>query len=198
LSNLLAGWLIEQYNELVMDYRIRRLPPLEESRQYHLYDQENRLGLVADFGSPWLGGLRGSYVRFGLPSSDLVALMDVSVSSRKKNGRSHIAYAIQQNHAVSAILNKYQVGDKPPYFVIEADEQLWLALPQADQKHYLLYNEVPSDLMITNEPVTTSLPAPIGTIYFEIGEYDYQIVMPPQELNFPQLIMLALVFLIDE
>lgn len=183
-----------------MDYRIQQLSSSGESRQYHLYDEKGKLALVADFGSPWLVGLPGSYVRFGLPSGNLVALMDMKAPGREKNGRQHIAYAIQQNHAVSAIINRHSVDERRPYYVIEVGDLLWLALPSSSNAthHYTLYNEVPSDLMVYDEPTEAALPDPVGYVYADIADFDYQIVLPSQRPRNPQLIALAFAFLIDE
>lgn len=182
-----------------MDYRIQRLSTSGESRRYHLYDESSKVIMVADYGSPWLVGLPGSYVRFGLPSGNLVALMDMKAPERVKNGRQHTAYAIQQNHAVSAIINRHTVDDRRPYYVIEVGELLWLALPSSKAiHHYTLYNEVPSDLMVYDEPTEAALPDPVGYVYADIADFDYQIVLPSQRPRNPQLIALAFAFLIDE
>lgn len=181
-----------------MDYRILRLSPFGESRQFHLFDRDDRLRLVADHNSPWLSGLPGSHVRFGLPSGDQTAIMDLKAPERIKNGRQHTAYAVVKNHAVFAILNKHVIPGRPPYYVIEVGELLWLALPNTDEpKHYSLYNEVPSDLMVYDEPTQSDLPDPIGSVYHGIGDYDYQIAMPPHQPQNPSLIALSLAFLID-
>lgn len=181
-----------------MDYRIKRLPPFEESKQFHLFDREDRLRLVADHNSPWLTGLPGSHVQFGKPSGVMVASMDLKAPERVKNGRQHTAYAIVKDHAVFAILNKHVIPDKQPYYIIEVGELLWLALPHTDEpKHYSLYDEVPSDLMVYDEPNHSDLPDAIGNIYHEIGDYDYQAALPTVRTQDPTLITLALVFLID-
>lgn len=182
-----------------MDYRIQRLSHDGESRQYHLYDDSSKLRLVADFGSPWLAGLPGTYVRFGLPSGNMVALMDMKAPEREKNGRQHTAYAIQQDHAVFAIINRHTVEGREPYYVIEVADLLWLVLPTTGSTHhYTLYNEVPSDLMVYNEPTEAALPEPVGYVYSDIADFDYQIVLPAQRPKNPQLIALAFAFLIDE
>ena len=181
-----------------MDYRIQRLSSYGESKQFHLFGQEDRLELVADYNSPWLSGLSGSHVRFGLPSGDMVAFMDLKAPERMKNGRQHTAYAIVKDHAVFAIVNKHLIPERLPYYVLEVADILWLALPNANEpKHFSLYNEVPADLMVYDEPTQSDLPNAIGNIYHDIGEYDYQIVMPSNQPQSPSLIALALTFLID-
>ncbi|MEM7336150.1 MAG: hypothetical protein AAF490_28980 [Chloroflexota bacterium] len=181
-----------------MDYRINRLSPYGESKQYHLFGQDDRLLLVADHNSPWLTGLPGSHVRFGRATGDVVASMDLKVPMRTKNGRQHTAYAIVKDHAVFAIINKHVIPERTPYYVVEVDGILWLALSSNDEpKHYAIYNEVPSDLLVYDEPSQSDLPNPIGSIYHDIGDYDYQIVMPPTRPQNPALVALSLTFLID-
>ena len=182
-----------------MDYHIQRLPSQQDpARQYHLYSHESKLVLVADYGSPWLSGLPNSHVRFGLPSGDLVGIMDLKAPEDMKDGRQHTAYALVLDHAVFAIINKHTIPERLPYYVIEVADILWLALPKEDQpKHYSLYNEVPSDLMVYDEPTQSILPEPIGHVFHAVGEYDYQIVMPSLLPKNPNLIALALTFLID-
>lgn len=181
-----------------MDYRIQRLSSYGESTQFHLYDRDSKLTLVADHNSPWLSGLPGSHVRFGLPSGDMVAFMDLKAPEREKNGRQHVAYAIVKDHAVFAIINKHMLPERVPYFVIEVADILWLALSTTNEpKTYSVYNEVPSDLLVYDEPTHSDLPGAIGNIYHGIGDYDYQILMPPTKPQHPDLIALALTFLID-
>ncbi len=181
-----------------MDYRINRLSPFGESRQYHLFGQDDRLLLVADYKSPWLANLPKSHVRFGRSNGSEVASMDLKAPERMKNGRQHTAYAIVKDHAVFAIINKHVIPERPPYYVVEVADILWLALSSNDEpKHYSIYDEVPSDLLVYDEPSQSDLPNPIGQVYHGIGDHHYQIVMPPTRPQNPALVALSLSFLID-
>lgn len=181
-----------------MDYRIKRLSSNRESNQYHLYDRDNKLILVADHGSPWLEGLPRSHVRFAKPDGIGIASMDLKAPERTKFGRQHMAYALVANHAVFAIINKYWKDKQPPYFVVEVADILWLVLSNKEEpKNFALYNEVPADLMVFDEVSQSSLPDSVGNIYHGIGEYDYQISMPPVHPDNSALVTLALIFLID-
>ncbi|MCA9929538.1 MAG: hypothetical protein KC419_13725 [Anaerolineales bacterium] len=186
-----------------MDFGIVRLSSeWPGAKLYHLYDKKGKLRVVADHGTPWLPVDPQQHVRFARPSGDLVATMDLTwLPKQQRNGRHHVAYAIIIDHAVYAILNKYWDGNDnqaAPYFVLEAGEELWLALDKPhEDRHYTLYDEVPSDLMITSDPQQSQLPEPIGYLYQGLGEYDYNIVFPTEQLQHPALVSLALIFLID-
>jgi len=158
--------------------------------------------LVADHGTPWLPDDPQQHVRFALPSGDTVATMDLTWAAQSgRNGRQHIAYAIVMDHAVYAIINKYwnaNAEDAQPYFVIEVAETMWLVLgKESDNQHYTLYDQVPSDLMIYDQPLQSELPDPVGYLYAGLGEHDFNIVMPTHQINYPALVSLALIFLVD-
>lgn len=188
-----------------MDYGIKRVrTDWPTARCYHVYDNRNRLILVADHGTPWLQPDPQQQVRFALPSGEPQASMDLTwMAKRSRNGRQHIAYAIILDHAVFAIINKYweEAADTGvlPYYVLEIADTLWLALakPGAD-RHFAFYDEVPSDLMIYEQPQQSELPQPIGHIYHGLGHYAYNVAMPVQQLRHPALVALAMAFLIDQ
>lgn len=190
---------------LVMDYRIQRVhTDWPTARCYHAYDSRGKLVLVADHGTPWLVPDPQQQMRFGLPSGDELASMDLTWSGkRSRNGRQHVAYAIILDHAVYAIINKYweetaDPEEKPPYYVLEISDMLWLALgKEGDSRSYAFYDEVPSDLMIYDRPQQSDLPEPIGHLYQGLGVYDFNVVMPLQAISRPALVMLALAFLVD-
>ncbi len=158
--------------------------------------------MIADHGTPWLPDDPQQHVRFALPSGDTVATMDLTWAPKPgRNGRQHIAYAIIVDHAVYAIINKYwntKKANAQPYYVVEVAETLWLVLgKESDHQHFSLYGEVPSDLMIYDEPHQAELPDPIGYLYAGLGEYDFNIVMPTYQITYPALVSLALIFLVD-
>jgi hypothetical protein len=186
-----------------MDYGIQRLSSsIPDVRRYHLFDSQNKLKLVADHGTPWILPAGSNQVRFGLPSGEVRATMDLTWTAReKRNGRQHVAYAIIVDHAVYAIINRYshvEDNGQPDYFVLEVADTLWLALGKANSAgHYTLYDEIPSDLMISDTPEQADLPDPIGYLYQGLGEFDYNVVIPQKQITEPTLIALALSFLID-
>ena len=186
-----------------MDFGTLRLPAdSPEIKRYHLFDKKGKMILVADHGTPWLPADPQKHVRFALPSGDVVATMDLTWAAKKgRNGRQHTAYAIIVDHAVYAIINKYWDANNDevrPYFVIEVVETLWLVLgKETENSHYSIYGEVPPDLMILNEPNQSELPDPIGFLYAGLGEYDFNIAMPTHQIDYPALVSMALIFLLD-
>jgi len=186
-----------------MDFGILRLPSdLPSVKRYHLFDKKGKMILVADHGTPWLLDDPQRHVRFALPSGDTMATMDLTWAAKpKRNGRLHIAYAIILDHAVYAIINKYQntkVENAIPYYVIEVAETLWLVLgKKSDNQHYSVYGDVPSDLMIYDEPEQAKLPDPIGFLVAGLDDYDFKIAIPTHQINYPALVSLALIFLVD-
>ncbi|KAA3657937.1 MAG: hypothetical protein DWQ04_26655 [Chloroflexi bacterium] len=187
-----------------MDFGILRLPSdIPTVKRYHLFDKKGKMILVADHGTPWLPDDPERHVRFALPAGDTLATMELTWTKKPgRNGRLHTAYAIILDHVVYAIINKYlntRVENAQSYYVVEVAETLWLALSkETDDQHYSLYGQVPSDLMIYDEPQQAKLPDPIGFLYAGLsGEYDFNIAMPTHQINYPALVSLALVFLVD-
>lgn len=153
--------------------------------------------LVADHATPWLANFPSSYVRFADRAGKPLGSMDMTPMEKNRNGRSHSAYALVVDHAVFAILNRYQETPHPAYFVVESGESLWVALPTTDEAfQYNLYDEVPADLMTSEQPLQTQMES-IGQIYQGVGEYDYRIDMPLLGSQDPGLLALALAFLIN-
>lgn len=185
-----------------MDFAIRRLSAERDSgRRYHLFDGKGQLRLVADYASPWLPADEQNRVRFARSGGQLVASLDLPEErGRVRNGRSHTSYALILDHAVYAILNKYQEehSDKPPFFTIEADDLTWLAWPDPQAQSLLtFYSDVPAGLMLVNDPQDLAGRDPAGIVDQAAGEYDFRVTLPVNPLHHVDLILLALVFLAD-
>lgn len=196
-----------------MDFGIQRLQVAgtEAGAPYHLYDRDGRLILVADTGTPWITADARQHVRFALPDGKEVATLDLPLDSKghtKKEAR-HTAYAIIQNHAVYAIINEYTrpaaEGKKArPYFVLEVETAMWLAMPQRSEGgviHYAIYDEVPPGINTPEGVAVADFPEPIGAIRSGAAgsppPYDYTVDLTLGYITHSALVILALVFLID-
>ncbi|MCB9419308.1 MAG: hypothetical protein H6667_05870 [Ardenticatenaceae bacterium] len=185
-----------------MEFEIRRLHAgLGSGRRYHLLDGKSRLQLVADYASPWLPADEANRVRFARSGGQVVASLDLPEGEgRVRNGRIHTSHALIIDHAVYAIINKYQDenGRKPPFFTIEADGMTWLAWNRPDDDNLLtLYKEVPTNLMIVEDPLKSMPIDPVGQVTRAAQEHDFTVSIPVNPLHHADLIMLALVFLVD-
>ena len=186
-----------------MDFGIRRLHDEQGSgRHYHLFDAQDQLRLVADFASPWLPAGEADRVRFARSSGQLVASLDLpEEEGKKRNGRVHTSYALILDHAVYAIINKYQQTDnnKQPFFTIEADGVTWLAWSNPDSDILLtLYKEVPANLMVVSDPFESAPIDPVGAVKRAAGDRDFVVTLPVNPLHHADLVTLALVFLFDQ
>lgn len=186
-----------------MDFGIKRLPTVQDSgRRYHLFDGKGKLRLVADYASPWLPANERNRVRFARSGGQLVALLDLPVGEgRVRNGRIHTSYALILDHAVYAIVNQYRAehGQKPPFFTIEADGVTWLAWSKPDSEVLLmLYKEIPANLMIVNDPLASEQLDPIGRVDRSAAEYDFSVMLPVHPFHHADVIVLALIFLLDQ
>lgn len=188
-----------------MKFGVRRLNSnLQYSRRYHLFDEDGRLELVADHGSPWLLADPDRTVRFARANGDAVASMALPRQRPESgNGQHSVSYAIILNHAVYAIVNEHQDSTKTDsvlstYFTIEVEGMRWLALKQPARDAYVcLYDEVPADLTIYEEPLEAPLPEPVGEIHQSTGEYDLTAEISAGRLTQTALVLLALIFLVD-
>ena len=186
---------------MVMDFGIKRLQSdINLGRRYHLFDGKGKLLLVADHASPWLPLDELNRVRFARSGGQVVGALDLPLGmGLLRNGRTHTSFALILDHAVYAILNKYQgeAGDRPPFFTIEADGMTWLAWSEPESESVLaLYNEVPSNLMIVSDPVESALLDPVGTVG-QAGD-TFSVNLPINPFHHADIIMLALIFLLDQ
>ncbi len=193
------------YNETIMNFSVQRLHTEEDSaRRYHLFNGRGKLTLVADYGSPWLRGAEDAQrqVRFAWSSGELVATLDLpEKGERQADDLVHTSYALILDHAVYAIINAYQAGNEPdttPYFTIEVEGMVWLVWgKEQDDALFTLYDQVPSNLAVSDNPLESGLIEPIGRIHRTQGDYDLTITLPDQRLHEAALLALALLFLID-
>lgn len=187
-----------------MDFRISRLHADQDSARYHLFNEQNRLILVADHGSPWLPpDLRGN-VRFARPNGELVAKLHLSQTAVKRNRRRpYTDYAIILNHAVYAIIQEYHSPISTnehlsfPYFILNVEGLKWLALKPDADSFFALYDRVPFWLGRATRAGQPDLPRPVGHIAQTAVGYDFTITFSTARLNHSPLISLALIFLID-
>ena len=196
-----------------MDFGIRRLQVagMEAGAPYHLFDRDGRLILVADTGTPWIQADARQHVRFALPDGKEVATLDLPWNGKvhpKKEAR-NVAYAIIQNHAVYAIINEYTRaaadGKKTrPYFVMEVETAMWLAMAQRGEGgalSYAIYDEVPPGINTPDGVAVADFPEPIGRVQRGASggdpPYDYTVDLALGRVTHSALIVLALVFLID-
>ena len=122
----------------MVDFGIKRLRAEQKdaSRVYHLFDRDDTLKLVADYGSPWhLSEHADRTVRFAETSGKTIAHMDLAATDMKTTGsRQSRDYAIVLNHAVYAILSEYHSHDNDStertYFVMRVADSMWLALKE--------------------------------------------------------------------
>jgi hypothetical protein len=187
---------------MVMNLAIRRLSAERDfGQRYHLFDGKGKLTLVADYASPWLPDDERHRVRFARSGGQVVASLDLPErEGRVRNGRSHTSYALILDHAVYAILNKYQEEnrDKPPFFTIEADGLTWLAWHEPDGDSLLtFFSDVPPGLMLVNDPQDLTPYDPAGAVNQAAGEYDFMVTLLDNPLHHAELILLALIFLVD-
>ena len=188
-----------------MRFGIKRLDAGgQNGRRYHLFDEGGRLKVVVDHGSPWLAAEPDHPVRFARSSGDVVASMGLARHvSQSGSGQRYASYAIIVNHAVYAIINKHYdsthvEGTSATHFTIEVEGMRWLALKQPARDAYIcLYDEVPADLTVYDEPLEAPLPEPAGQVYQSTGEYDFAAEAAAGRLTHTDLVLLALIFLIE-
>jgi hypothetical protein len=118
------------------------------------------------------------------------------------NGRQSTDYAIVMNHAVYAILSEYHSHEEAAeriYFVLRVADSAWLALQEdTNEPYFTLYDEVPASLTSRSmEPTYSDLPDPIGEINRRVHQYDYTVSWQSEIIKHLDLLIMALVFLID-
>ncbi len=191
-----------------MEYRIKFLEGQEKGVQRcHLYVGQDRLALVADFGTPWLANEPGK-VRIGRPSGEVIASLEFpGLESISKGGKPRISYALIYDHAVYAIITKYPWPEPKepgalPYFVLEAEEQKWLALGELQNGRtphvrFVLCDDMSDNLQIYARPFDECAADPGGQIdQAEDDKTEFKVTLPDGRFRQSQIILLALVFLI--
>lgn len=192
-----------------MEYTVRFLSTDSTAmRRGHLYVGHNRLSLVIDYNTPWLAEETGK-VRFSRPSGDMLASLEFpGLKTTGKGGQTRISYALIYDDAVYAIFNQHPWPDEDdvnvwPYFVIETEGQRWLAISgeshgRSSAFHFALCDKTPANLQPYSQAMDGCLADPVGQITRPAETDDFLVKMPDGRLRQPQLILLALVFLIHQ
>jgi hypothetical protein len=191
-----------------MDFGVRFLEPHSEVLQRcHFYNDQGKLSLVAEYGTPWQED-ENSKIRIATPGGEPLATLDFpGVETTGKQGKGRIAYALIHDHAVYAIITKHAPmdlddDDALPYFTVEVEGERWLALGEKENgrsavSKFNLCDEAPSSLDVYANPQDACNEA-IGKIRRILGDYDYDITFPANRFQQPELISLALAFLIHQ
>lgn len=195
-----------------MDFGVKRISSDGASRRYHLYNNQERLVMVADQGSPWLSANFPHRVQFSQPDGQVIATLDLPRVGRKEGGKGaqHVDYVVILNYAVYAIINEYRwtavKGEKrqPPYYILEVDQKLWLAQPQGSDSLFLLYDEVPPKFAAHETLAVPDLLEANGRIQLLTPDtaeytsaYHFIVELSPDQMEHAGLVVLALIFLID-
>lgn len=191
-----------------MEFGIRFLEPhTRELQRCHFYDDQGKLSLVAEFGTPWQE-TENSKIHIADPGGEPLATLDFpGVETTGKQGRGRIGYALIYDHAVYAIVTKHAPVDPDeetslPYFTIEVEGERWLVLGERGNERlpiskFFLCDNAPSDLAVYANPLDACSES-VGKIRRVVGDYDYDIVFPDGRFQQPRLISLALAFLIHQ
>lgn len=187
-----------------MNFIVKRLStPDATTRIFHLFDEKERLLLVAELGSPWSSGALEDEVRFSKPDGALLAkLTSSSAKPTNKNGYWHTDYALIVDFAVHAIFNAYHHdGTKGSYYILEVGESRWLALVGENGRVHF-FDSVPSDFPIKKGTTQGDnftdlvLSDAVGTMT-QLDETHMQIELPVGRLSYLSLIALAWVAVFD-
>mgnify|MGYP001335335143 CR=1 FL=1 len=208
-STLFGGLADGLYNVFNMDYSVRFLQ-LDSNGKHcgHLYVGQNRLSLVADYGSPWLKDEPGK-VRLARPSGEFIASLEFpGLKTTSKGGNPRTNYALVYDHAVYAIITEYpwpqpNEPDAAPYFEIETEGQRWVALNRpADGRSptacYVLCADAPANFQPYTQPLDNCLSDPVGQIDRQEAASEFVVMLPDGRFRQAQLILLSLVFLIHQ
>lgn len=186
-----------------MEFRIKRVYAGDEpTRCYHLYNQQEKLILVADHDTPWLPEDSHHQVRFARADGELVASLDLPWQADKhKSGMSFTRHAIILDHAVYAIISVYwdkEINDKRPYLVIEVEGHRWFAkCCHPDGYDYAIYENVPTNLTVVDELLEEELPPLVGYLNTVVGGREFDLALPGKILQKTAVIALAILFLLD-
>ncbi|MCL4867560.1 MAG: hypothetical protein KJ063_01210 [Anaerolineae bacterium] len=190
------------------NYTVARINHTPESAQYHLLDHRDKVLLVADYGSPWVPSHQ---LRLARPDGKPIAALTLprpTFSRLRRQTPTLASYALVIENSVYAVINKLQPAaanqSDVPYFIIEVESQKWLALDEPEQKgRFALYSGVPPRLAFTPLrqlplPATIGLITPLEPPQDEAETaYAFTITLEPGRLRHVNLILLALLFLLD-
>lgn len=184
----------------MLAFRIRRMPPVASDRRYQLFNDQGELALIADYGSPWLPRAVPNQVRFALCDGRAVATLDLPQDFEQRAGPA--SYAVIFDYAVHAIINEVSPSSTRslaggPFFTLEAGGKAWLVLPRdGQQAGYALYRS-PGGYSRNLDPDLAAISDPIGSIDSGAGRFDFVAELPLGELEQGEIVILALVFLMD-
>lgn len=183
-----------------MDLAVRRLTASAGGApNYHLLDPQGNILLVADQSiAPNLDERR--QVRLARPDGRLLATIDLPLAG---SGAESADYAIIYDYAVYAILSVHAPESEEreltgPYFTLEVEGERWAAVPDPTLDHcYALYDEVPRGLTPYGSLADLDLPPAIGRICRVDTDVAFTVTLDLARLQQPDLIILALAYLID-
>lgn len=187
-----------------MNFVIKPLHTINDTmRLYHLFDDDDSLVMVADYGSPWSSSEANQQVRFAWPNGTSLAILDLQSANHKQSGnKQHTDFALVMGYAVYSMISHYHssiTSDGLPehYFVIKMEEMEWLALPEGDD--LLIYGTVPfSFVSRCHVPDVAILPDVIGRLTaVSPTSPDKTISLPFGSISHTPLIALALSFLLE-
>jgi hypothetical protein len=182
-----------------MDYTVRRLSSgAGQPSNYHLLNRQDTVLIVADQSvAPDAEARR--QVRLARPDGRLLATIELPLVDSSAGTTD---YAIIHDYAVYAILSVHSRATEDgapavPYFTLEVEGERWMALPEAQLEGcYALYDEVPRGLSSV-ALADLDLPPAIGRLCAGAGDYAYTVSLDEERLQQPELIVLALAYLID-
>jgi hypothetical protein len=186
----------------MFDFGIQRLLPTVDGRRYHLFNDQNELVLIADFGSPWLASEPRKQVRFAHSDGRLVATLEFPDDAFRRNEAAR-SYAIIFDYAVYALINEIRPspgasGAADLSYTIEAGGNRWLLLPHGEQALAYALHRLPRSFGRNLQPNADELPEPVGSIRRAEGGFDYVASIPDEVIAQSALITLALIFLLDD
>ncbi len=184
-----------------MEFKIKRLHASRDRfRGYHLFDDQNSLLLVAEYGMPWSG--KPQTVRFGAPDGRAIAtLQQTTAQAKSGTGRLQSTFVVVYQDAVYAILMAYYENGRSPYFLLEVDKLRWLAFaPEPDDETtplLSLYDNFSGNVRFFNPAVLPATSQLVGGVYKTAEPFHLSVTLPPDTLRQPALVALALTFLMD-
>ncbi len=186
-----------------MEFQIKRVFVEDEpTRCYHLYNQQEKLILVADHDTPWLPDNSHHQVRFARADGELVASLDLPwQADEANNGMMFTRHAIILNHAVYAIITVYWASDemgRRPYLIIEVEDHRWFAMCRRPELFdFAIYDEVPANLTIVDELLEEELPPAVGFLRAAADGRQFDLSLPGNILQKTAVIALSILFLLD-
>ena len=181
---------------MMMVFYVKRLNLDPKSGlRYHLFDGKGIILLVTDPGE---GEQEKIYrqVRLSRPDGKVVAMLEMGKGDPTPKG---LDYAIVYDDAVYAVIGKRSRPEHPPYFILEAEQEKWLILPRPGfAQSYLIFDHVPAGFGRYRQDIELDNEQAIGQISLTGGDYHYHINLNNRRLHQSPLVILTLIFLINE